>query len=79
MAEGNIAKAKTGRFLIQSNGTSGYWNAQDKQTGEFESWLIVYLKYLQDKGVDIFKSEIKLFGQKITVFKTDDGINWQID
>jgi hypothetical protein len=68
--------SKTGKFLIGSNGTSGYWNERGQQTGEFKSWLVVYLEYLQSNGVDIYNSEIKLNGVIITVYPTEDGFNW---
>lgn len=52
-----------------------------KQMPEFqESWLIMFVKFLESKGIDSTEVGFSLpFGLRAKVFKTSDGdYNWEI-
>ncbi len=50
-----------------------------KQIPEFqESWLILFVNFLESKGIDPTDAIYHLGSEEVEVFKTSDGYNWRI-
>ena len=44
-----------------------------------KSWLMLYVEFLESKGIDPTKVKYSLpIGKEAEVFKTPDGYNWRI-
>ena len=63
--------------LFFHNGNTAHMK-DGKQIPELqESWFMLYIKFLEEKGIDPLDGIYTLPKGKAEVFKTKDGYNWR--
>ena len=63
--------------LFFHNGNTAYLE-HGKQVPELQnSWFELYIKFLEEKGIDPLDGTYKLPAGDAEIFKTEDGYNWR--
>lgn len=73
--------AKTGAAFFFGNGNTAFCDDRGQQVPELqESWLLLYAKFLEERGVDPLKVVFNLpGGGRARLFRTESGFNWQME
>jgi hypothetical protein len=67
------------RAILFNNGNTGFFDYKGEQVAELQqSWLLMYVNFLKEKGIDPTKIDIELPCGKVKIFEIPGGYNWQI-
>jgi len=63
--------------LFFSNGNTAFLKNGKQEPKLQESWLMLYVKFLEEKGIDPLEGTYALPDGIAKIFKTDSGYNWR--
>lgn len=72
MTEGNKVNV-----LFLPNGNTGVFKNGNQIPELQKSWVLTFVGFLVQNGVDVENSKFEISDRRIEIFKTDEGYNWR--
>ena len=65
--------------IFFSNGNTAVYENQEQIPELQKSWLLNFIEFLENNGVDVLNSTYELPQGKAKLFKTEEGYNWMFE